>query len=275
MTAMKAIHRALLPLMAAPLVLAAPARAQEPDREEPCVCAGELEGLARIFEMKDRARLGVMLGEPTEVDGRPAVRLEEVPDGTPAGRAGLRAGDAIVALDGDPLGSNPTGAILDRMSEREPGDTVELTFYRDGEERTARVVTDVAPDFGFWQDGPDAGIRVAPRIRFSGPADVRTEVLGPGFVYRQLLRDGLDLVAVNPRLGEYFGTDRGVLVTEIDEDSSLKLQPGDVILAIGGRQVRDPAHARSILSSYRDHEEITFRIVREQRSTEVTGRRDG
>lgn len=84
---------------------------------------------------------------------------------------------------------------------------------------------------------------------------------------------GLELAAVNPGLGEYFGTDRGVLVTAVPEESGLDLRPGDVILAVGGRDVQDPAHVRSILASYRSEEPVALRIVRERRTIEVTGRR--
>lgn len=85
---------------------------------------------------------------------------------------------------------------------------------------------------------------------------------------------GLRLVEVNPELGEYFGTSAGVLVAEVAEGSGLGLLPGDVILAIGGRTVDDPADARRILASYRTDEEVTFRIVRKQQETEVRGTRD-
>jgi S1-C subfamily serine protease len=258
--------------LAAPLFLPGPVRAQEPEPDEKCVCVERTGELGQLFEMPRRARLGVMLGEPTDVDGRSGVRLEDVPEGTPARRAGLRPGDVIVALDGASLGSNPTASIVESMEGREPGDTVAITFVRDDDERTVRVVTEAAPAVSVWSTGPRGEARIAPRLRFSAPADIRTEVLGPGFVYRQLLRDGMDLVAVNPGLGEYFGTDEGVLVTEIDDDSPLGLRSGDVILAIDGRDVRDPAHVRSILSSYREDEEVVFRIVRERRTTEITGR---
>ena len=45
----------------------------------------------------------------------------------------------------------------------------------------------------------------------------------------------MELVAMTPKLGKYFGTDKGVLVVRAPGDSELKLEEGDVILDIDGR----------------------------------------
>jgi hypothetical protein len=67
----------------------------------------------------------------------PGVRLSGVRAGSPAERAGLRAGDVIVRFAG------VTVRTLDDLTfalrSRRPGDTVELTFRRDGGERTAET----------------------------------------------------------------------------------------------------------------------------------------
>jgi hypothetical protein len=82
---------------------------------------------------------------------------------------------------------------------------------------------------------------------------------------------GLELLDLKPALAEYFGTTGGVLVSDVREDSTLGLQPGDVILDIDGREVTDPAQARRILLSYEDDEEITVRIMRKQSEMSVRG----
>src|SRR5439155_6359849 len=60
----------------------------------------------------------------------------------------------------------------------------------------------------------------------------------------------LELVSLNPDLGEYFGTKEGVLVVKAPADSSLPLKSGDVILKIGDRTPSSPSHAMRILRSY-------------------------
>lgn len=86
--------------------------------------------------------------------------------------------------------------------------------------------------------------------------------------------DGVEFVDLNPGLAEYFeATQGGVLVTEVSEESALGLRAGDVLLAIDGREVRDPGHVRRILSSYQTDEELRLRIIRKGDEMEVLGRR--
>lgn len=88
-------------------------------------------------------------------------------------------------------------------------------------------------------------------------------------------RDGLELVELNPSLGSYFGADEGVLVAGVDEDSTLGLEPGDVVLRVGDRAVATPARMRRILRSYPEDEDVTFQIRRDGREISVTGRQGG
>ena len=270
-------------LAAAALLAASSAMAQEPEvdtKRENCICFdgddGPLTGVS-LFR-GDRARIGVMLGETVEVDGRTGVRVEEVVGDGPAEAAGLLEGDIITAIDGEALDDEAAEALVEAMAGVEPGESVALTYYRDGDRRTADIVTDRMHPFQLIHGGGDFDVRVAPRVRLDrlegldgrlrGPAAMRF-MTPDGFV-RSFAPGGLGMVELNPELGEYFGTDEGVLVTRT-EDAELGLRAGDVILAIDGRDVRDPAHARAILDSYRQDEEVTFQIVREKRRTEVTG----
>lgn len=254
----------------AAILVAGPVAAQEPAPEPEdgrCVCIRDLPSSPdwQAFTAARRAMLGVVLGEPMEVAGRTGIELLEVRDRSPAGRAGLRGGDVLVALDGRDLGDDPAASLRSLMREVEPGNTVTATFYRGDEERTARIVTESASMFGARGPAMIAPQR-APRVEMRG-------MTRPAMIYRHLMEDGLELTAVNRELGTYFGTDRGVLVADIDADSPLGLRAGDVILAIDGRDVEDPAHVRAILASYRDGEEISFRIMRERQTLDVTGRR--
>jgi S1-C subfamily serine protease len=266
------------------LAVTGPASAQEPDREieedRNCICFDDLTDRVNVVTAGPRARLGIRLGREAEVDGRVGVRIDEVPAGTPADRAGLREGDVVVALDHEPLGEDAASRLIDRMREHEPGDTVAVTFYRDGGERTVRVVTDQAEGYTLFGRGPGHGYwatpgtgqrfrerleRIAPRLRGRSGAGT--------YVLRSVRGDAMRLVEIGPELGRYFDTDRGVLVTEIDDDSTLGLRTGDVILAIDGRDVRDPGHVRSILGSYLEDETITFSVMRDGRRVEVRGSR--
>ena len=64
----------------------------------------------------------------------------------PADDAGLRPGDVIVEVDGEPLGEDDT--LAERISLYEPGDELELQIIRRGRERTIKVGLGRHPDRG-------------------------------------------------------------------------------------------------------------------------------
>lgn len=82
---------------------------------------------------------------------------------------------------------------------------------------------------------------------------------------------GLDLVEVNPDLGAYFGTRSGVLVVDVDEDSTTGLRAGDVVVSVDGRQVDDVEKLRRILRSYEHDEDIGFGIWRNGTEVAISG----
>jgi membrane-associated protease RseP (regulator of RpoE activity) len=86
---------------------------------------------------------------------------------------------------------------------------------------------------------------------------------------------GIDLLEMKPGLAAYFGTEEGMLVTNVNEDSTLGLEPGDVILSIGDREATSSSRIRRILSTYDEDENITLRIMRDHDEMTVTGRLSG
>ncbi|SFD19723.1 S1C family serine protease [Streptomyces aidingensis] len=65
---------------------------------------------------------------------------EPVVEGGPADKAGLRPGDVITKFGERLIDSGPT--LISEIWTYEPGDTVELTYLRDGEQHTATVTLD-------------------------------------------------------------------------------------------------------------------------------------
>ncbi|MGP4043477.1 S1C family serine protease [Streptomyces sp. 2A115] len=62
---------------------------------------------------------------------------EAVTPGGPADKAGLKSGDVITKLDDRVIDSGPT--LIGEIWTHEPGDTVKLTYTRDGKQQTAEV----------------------------------------------------------------------------------------------------------------------------------------
>ncbi|MFI8101613.1 S1C family serine protease [Streptomyces sp. NPDC086023] len=56
----------------------------------------------------------------------------------PAAKAGLKAGDVITQLDGKPIDSGPT--LISEIWTHKPGDTVKVTYVRDGRSSTVDLV---------------------------------------------------------------------------------------------------------------------------------------
>jgi predicted metalloprotease with PDZ domain len=81
------------------------------------------------------------LGVNTKSEGGRAV-VSSTLSGSPAERAGLYAGDEIIAVDGFKVTESGLG---DRLAARRPGDTVRLTLFRRDELREVPVVLGEAP----------------------------------------------------------------------------------------------------------------------------------
>jgi serine protease Do len=69
--------------------------------------------------------------------------VEQVEPGSGADAAGVRRGDIIVRLGNDPIDS--AGDLFGALRDYQPGDTVELTVVRDGEELTLDVTLGERP----------------------------------------------------------------------------------------------------------------------------------
>lgn len=94
----------------------------------------------RLAGSKKGAFLGVNLislssDDADEVDG---VRISGVIDDGPAAKAGLEAGDVIIAIGGDSVASG-MNALTKALRARESGDQVDVVVLRDGDEETFSV----------------------------------------------------------------------------------------------------------------------------------------
>ena len=94
---------------------------------------------------------------------------------------------------------------------------------------------------------------------------------GMPFLYGSPLAD-LELAPLNPDLGQYFGTDTGVLVISVPDGSRLGFKGGDVVLAVDGRKAERPSHLLRILRSYGDTESFKADVLRNRKRVTIEGR---
>jgi len=255
------------------------------------------------FFFGQRGRLGISISGSQDDAEFAGARVESVVEDGPADKADIREGDVITSLDGqslfEPLEDNameqrldldtsvPVQRLLAIVHDLEPGETVEVTLERDGQEITTDVVTeDVSPRMAMFD-----GVRIDPDdFDWDGAFDFDADELRERIetqIRPQIERmrhwaprvsdaplswlGGITLAPMNPSLGEYFETDSGVLVLEADEDTSLNLRAGDVLLSIDGRDVQDSDDARRILSSYNNGETMDLRIMRKGQEMTIQG----
>jgi hypothetical protein len=97
----------------------------------------EVKGGRRGFHPSRGPRLGFMPGYDEDVEG---VKVEEVSEGTPAERGGIKAGDVIVAIAGKEVRNMQTYA--EAMGTQKAGTTIEVVLLRKGKKVTLKVPLD-------------------------------------------------------------------------------------------------------------------------------------
>jgi membrane-associated protease RseP (regulator of RpoE activity) len=226
--------------------------------------------IAGVAGMHSRAMLGINLGDDRQA--KEGVPVQSVTPGGPASDAGLRAGDVIIGVDGKNLRSkdkSSAAALVEHMRTVKVGDKVKVEYLRDGKTNSAEITTE---PFGFGRmamGGPPDRVFMmrAPGLLGAVPA-VPPTPFTMAFPAANVL--DMELVAMTPKLGKYFGTDKGVLVVRAPGDSELKLEDGDVILDIDGRTPQNGAHALRILGSYQPGEKVAINVLRDRKRVKLS-----
>ena len=134
------LPKKVLRRMPLPYAIVLPQEISTPEQKEGRLMEAELPEVPLIpadfvwyvpFESVEerKVRMGVRLAE---TDG--ALRVESVAPGSPAEKAGIAAGDELLAFDGSPVKESVD--VVYRVGEKREGDTASVTVRRGGEEKT-------------------------------------------------------------------------------------------------------------------------------------------
>lgn len=230
----------------------------------------QMDGFQQRIQIvsSDRPRLGVTIGGDSDEPVK-GVSILAVTPGSAAADAGLRAGDLITAINGDTMGAansdDATSRLLDFMQGVEEGDTLELEYVRGGKDGKVEVEPKPIESqvFAFAGDGRGFRMPSAPNIAIAPSA--------PGAPNQMVFHwssDGwgdMELVELSEGLGQYFGTEKGLLVVSAPASTSLQLEDGDVIQKIDGREPTSVRHALRILGSYQAGESLKLEIMRDKK----------
>jgi S1-C subfamily serine protease len=183
---------------------------------------------------------------------RRGILLTSVAPGSPAAFAQLKPGDVILSVNsGDVQNADDFSWLLDDAAL---GSSVHLTVARPGKllSEALELKLGESPD-------PFFGLRM-----FEG---YTPKGFGPG----SLLSQGIETIAIKPRVAARFGATGGLLVVYVQPSTAAfkaGLRAGDVIESIDGKQPSSSATAMALLND--TNTSFTFGVVRNKQKLVMT-----
>ena len=177
--------------------------------------------------------------------------MEDVPAGGPADKAGIKAGDIIVAVNGKPIRNGDE--LVDRVTSTPIGNTLDITVLREGKTMDFHVV--VADLAHVFPEQFGAG-----KEEESGPAESTQALFG------------IEIENLTDARRQNMGVKQsGVLISSVEQNSfseDIGMRKGDVILEINRQPVHSTDDVTRIQKTFKPGDAVAFRILRQ------TGRSD-
>ena len=247
----------------------------------------------RYIGNPDRAMIGVVLSDSDKPGG---LRVDAVTPGGPADKSGLRHGDVVTRVDGKPVAQGEDGQMSWPLHDLKVGQEVRLGYVRDGKSSEVTIKAERREPYNFawaFSDGDLKDLGKLEELKALGyskelqdrvrtqvdEAMQRARVAGKaGERARHTLEHfnfstpwwGLNLASLNPDLGNYFGTDHGVLVLSTDSNALKDLKSGDVLLDVDGRKVERPEDALRLLRERPAGSDVRVQVLRRHKPLTLT-----
>jgi serine protease Do len=238
-------------------------------------------------------QIGVSIRDLDDEDAKAGkaagVLIEDVTEGGPAEKAGLKKGDIVAEYDGEKVRSVRQFTRL--VQETAAGRKVQVTVLRNGQ-RTSLTVEprsggrvralgnlDRLGDLENLGRHFDFDYRVPTRPTPPNPPSPPRVPSFPDldtFVWRfggSTL--GITVSDLSSQLADYFGTKDGVLVTSVVQDSAAGkagLKAGDVITAVNGSGISSPSELRRRLQRLEAGDDFTIDVMRDKKPATIKGK---
>ncbi len=174
------------------------------------------------------------------------VIISSVQPGFPAAKAGLKAGDIIVSIDGRPVKDGDD--LISDIASRKPGSTATLGYIHNGKQQTATITIANRADMMAALNN-----QTAPNGNSNSPQQNGTSKLG------------ISVSNVPPEMASKAGITGGVLIQGIRPgsfaDSLEGLAPGEVILQMNRQPITNVSDFQEMASKLKSGDDVVFLIV--------------
>ena len=223
--------------------------------------------IERRFEFSNKPMIGITIDGSEESNPVEGVLVEGVTPGSAADDSGLHAGDIISAVNGETMSAESSAKanklLFKLMSTVEEGDVLTIEYLRNGNvgkvDLSPRITESQA--FAWVPDAPNIHVERIP----GEPNVIREFRFEGGFPWGGNGLGSMELVELNDGLGKYFGTETGLLVVSAPESEAFKLEDGDVIQDIDGREPKGVRQALKILGTYEAGDTVKLGIMRDKK----------
>lgn len=208
-----------------------------------------------------RAALGLEKNE--------GVLIERVVSGEAAEESGLRSGDVLLRLDGQPV--NSSESLGEALELAGAGKKVPIDILRDGKRQTLQATLGDRTDRRtVWAPFADDGVVFAtPEVPALPELSAELAPLASGGAFAMLRNPtgtlGIRTMELNGQLAAYFEVGGGLLVTWVVPDSPAGragMKAGDVLTTLDGQPVVRDEDLSFILGGRRDGREMDAEVVR-------------
>ncbi|QOJ15822.1 MAG: trypsin-like peptidase domain-containing protein [Planctomycetia bacterium] len=195
------------------------------------------ELLPAMLDVERRARVRFGL----EVEGGEP-RVAAVRPDSPAARGGLREGDVLLSFNGQAIRNGIDYYV--QLNEQRPGAAVTLVARREGETLSARLTIEEIP--------PPDGRKLAAELF------------------------GMELTELPARLRRQrdFPADLGVMISKVERNSPAErggLEPGDILVSLGGISVPSTDDAGLVLERVRPGMRVLVDVIRVSSEPPIRG----